>query len=62
MARFCSNCGEQLVDDAKFCEKCGTPCTEENSDTPAQIAEEITDAPPADRLMATMPQLITSMN
>ncbi|MBO4212705.1 MAG: zinc ribbon domain-containing protein, partial [Clostridia bacterium] len=25
MARFCSNCGTQLSDDAKFCRNCGTP-------------------------------------
>lgn len=22
---YCSNCGHQLVDDAKFCSECGTP-------------------------------------
>ena len=23
---FCTNCGQELVDSAKFCAKCGTPC------------------------------------
>ena len=26
---YCSKCGEQLADDAKFCTKCGTPVTVE---------------------------------
>lgn len=24
MSRYCPNCGEELVDDAKFCKSCGT--------------------------------------
>ena len=28
MARFCSECGSQLSDDARFCNNCGTPCVQ----------------------------------
>ena len=31
--KYCSNCGAQLPDDAKFCGSCGTPCS---ADLPSQ--------------------------
>ena len=32
----CKKCNNSLVDDAKFCEKCGTPTNKENMDTKQQ--------------------------
>ena len=37
MSRYCPNCGEELVDDAKFCKSCGTNL--ENRQTPPQKEE-----------------------
>ena len=28
---FCINCGQRLVDDAKFCANCGTPAANDNT-------------------------------
>jgi len=36
MARFCSECGSPLSDDAKFCNNCGAPCTPPETPTPAR--------------------------
>lgn len=36
MARFCSTCGSQLPDDAKFCNNCGAPCKSPDAPPPAQ--------------------------
>lgn len=33
--KFCTNCGKQLNDDAKFCDKCGSPVS--NAQTPPPI-------------------------
>jgi len=39
---FCSKCGYQLADDAKFCEKCGASTAEEQSvEEATPVAEEI---------------------
>ena len=41
---FCSNCGNQLTDDARFCEHCGaaveTPAPETTEIAPAPVAEK----------------------
>ena len=37
---FCSKCGNQLPEDARFCEHCGTP-----AETPAPATAEIAPAP-----------------
>lgn len=36
---FCSNCGNQLADDAKFCSSCGTPVAAQNPVYTASSAE-----------------------
>ncbi|HWQ35727.1 MAG TPA: zinc-ribbon domain-containing protein [Blastocatellia bacterium] len=36
MPRFCTNCGQQLAEAAKFCNKCGTPVGGMQSQTPAR--------------------------
>lgn len=47
---FCRNCGQQLADEAKFCEKCGTSTAQEqiiDEATPVaedQIVEEVSPA------------------
>ena len=35
---FCKSCGEQNVDGAKFCRKCGTPLADDSSNNEAQAA------------------------
>ena len=30
---FCTNCGQQVADGAKFCANCGTPITQSNTKT-----------------------------
>lgn len=37
---FCKNCGEQMPDDAKFCEKCGTRMGPEKIENSEQLTEE----------------------
>lgn len=34
MAHFCSVCGTQLADDARFCNNCGTPCGQVTAPAP----------------------------
>lgn len=33
---FCSKCGAKLVDNAKFCAKCGTAVKSQTNNTPLQ--------------------------
>ena len=40
---FCSNCGNQLADDAKFCGKCGTPV--DTFDEPVASSEPVLETP-----------------
>ena len=35
---FCSNCGKELMQDAKFCDKCGSIIQNQNSQSSTQIA------------------------
>lgn len=42
--KFCSNCGAQIPDDARFCGNCGTPC-EPVSNPPARQPEQAAPAP-----------------
>lgn len=39
MSKFCSNCGNQLADDAKFCISCGHPVSIGNTVAPQQSIE-----------------------
>ena len=43
--KFCTKCGAQLKDEAQFCNKCGTPCLEQNDK--ATAPEKIEEAAPA---------------
>ena len=36
MVKFCPHCGEELIDDAKFCKSCGTSL---NGEAPRPVAE-----------------------
>lgn len=49
---FCSNCGNQLSDDAKFCPSCGTAVTAQNS-TPVYSAPEVKPAENQDAVYAS---------
>ncbi len=51
---FCSNCGNQIRDGAKFCGKCGTPVEEEPA--PAPQPAEITPAPASHPAQQAAPQ------
>ena len=37
---FCSRCGSELSDDAKFCKKCGTAIKRQVYDNPQVVKEE----------------------
>lgn len=37
---FCSNCGAQIVDGAKFCQKCGSPVINNNGESNSQRQQE----------------------
>ena len=39
---FCSNCGSQMLEGAKFCQKCGTKL---NADTNVEIQSRLTEEP-----------------
>lgn len=41
MTRFCNECGNQLADDAAFCNKCGAPVVRLDEDVPAQAEPEL---------------------
>ena len=38
--KYCIKCGNQLKDDAKFCNKCGTPCYNNKKETSEDINTE----------------------
>ena len=42
MNSYCSNCGTQLAEDAKFCMRCGTPVSEDT----APVTESASESPP----------------
>ena len=44
MARFCSECGAQISENARFCKNCGTPCVQEE---PVQAQPTYTEPAPA---------------
>lgn len=41
--KFCSNCGNELKENAKFCASCGTPVTEETKKVEEKIDEALND-------------------
>ena len=42
---FCSNCGNQLEDNARFCQYCGVPIQQESPVIPQNQQEESQTAP-----------------
>lgn len=38
--KFCTNCGKQLNDDAKFCDTCGAPISGTQTPPPTPVAEK----------------------
>lgn len=42
MNSYCSNCGTQLAEDAKFCTRCGAPASEDT----APVTESASESPP----------------
>lgn len=61
---FCSNCGAQSADTAKFCEKCGTALAEPVPAAPTvdTRVRGIETAPPAPAASAASPQVVAGKN
>ena len=38
--KFCTNCGNQLSDQANFCDKCGSPVSNAQTPPPTPVAEK----------------------
>lgn len=61
---FCSNCGAQSADTAKFCEKCGTALADPAPAAPTvdTRVRGIETAPPAPAVSAASPQVLAGKN
>ncbi len=69
MARFCTNCGKEISEDAAFCTECGTPLAKETSaaqpvaaQEPETAATQVATMPPQPAVAEPSPPVYPAQN